>query len=652
MRASDFRHILSPIKIGNVTIRNRILSSGHGTSFGTDGLPNDRHLHYHAERAKGGIGLIIMEATGVDESPISASGKAHLQNVDDRIIPRYRRIADAVHEHGAKIFTMLSHSGRNTSMDAEGMPPVAPSPIPMDRTRDIPHELEVHEIDAIVRAFAAAAVRCKAGGLDGVDLSFAHGNLATQFLSPLSNRRTDRYGGSEENRLRFAHKVLEATRAAVGPDYVVGIRLSADELVEGGYTLEDILRIVPGLVERGELDFVNASAGTNADMWSRSIHYPTIYSPSRPLVHLASAVKEVIDVPVFCVGKIADPAEAEYIVAHGLADMVAMTRAHIAEPAIVRKVREGRLDDIRTCIYCNESCFGRSQKNVPISCVYNPRSGRECDWTEPAPAPTRKRVLVVGGGPAGLEAARVAAERGHEVELHERADRLGGQVAIFAAAPYRESYRQIPSWLERQVRQLGVRVRLESDLDADAVLAREPDAVILATGAADEKPDLPGADLPHVCTARQILDGAKLGRRVLVGDWDGRHMGTSVAEHLVDRGHEVEIVSTTFYIGSDIDLLTWRPLYERLIKKGVVMSPMQQLVRIEPGAAVVRSTITRDERRVEVDGVVLCSRGKADRSLYRELHGRVKELHAVGDCWAPRQLEQAILEGAKVGRAI
>src|SRR5919202_1570283 len=268
--------------------------------------------------------------------------------------------------------------------------------------------------------------------------------------------------------------------------------------------------------------------------------------------------------------------------------MVAMTRAHIAEPAIVRKVREGRLDDIRTCIYCNESCFGRSQKNVPISCVYNPRSGRECDWPEPAPVRTRKRVLIVGGGPAGLEAARVAAERGHEVELHERADRLGGQVAIFATAPYRESYRQIPSWLERQVRKLGVRVRLESDLDADAVLAREPDAVIVATGAADEKPDLPGADLPHVFTARQILDGTKLGRRVLIGDWDGRHMGTSVAEHLVDQGHGVEIVSTTFYIGSDIDLLTWRPLYERLLEKGVVMSPLEQLARVEPAAAVGR----------------------------------------------------------------
>lgn len=651
--AHAFQHMLSPIQIGKLTIRNRILTTGHGTNFGVDRLPSDRHLYYHAERARGGIGLVIMEATAVDLSPVAATGATRsIHNVDDRIIPIYQRIAQAVHAHGAAIFTMLSHSGRNTVMGPEGEPPLAPSPIPMDRTRDVPHALEIWEIEEIVRAFAAAARRCQLGGLDGVDLSVTHGNLMPQFLSPVSNKRTDRYGGSEENRLRFTLEVLEAVRTAVGPDYVVGARLAADELVEGGFTLDDMMRLAPRLVEAGKLDYLNVSAGTNADMWSRSIHYPTIYSPNQPLVRFAASIKEVVHVPVFAIGKIHDPSEAEEIVSRGLADMVAMTRAHIADPHLVNKAREGRLEDIRTCIYCNETCFRRSQVGIPISCVYNPRSGREVDYKDAPPPAARKRVLVVGGGPGGLEAARCAAERGHMVELHERGPRLGGQVLVSARAPYRDPYLQIPRWYETQLRKLGVEVHLHSELDAQGVLARDPDVVIVATGAIDTKPDVPGADLPHVFTARQALTGAPIGQRVVIGDWDGRHMATSVAEFLVDAGHQVTIVASNFYVGSDIELLTWRPLYERLVIKGVAMAPMEHLARIEPDGAWARSIITRAERHLPADTVILCSRGTADIALYRQLRGQARALHAVGDCWAPRQIEQAILEGFKVAMAL
>ncbi len=654
MSAAGFPHLLSPLTVGRVTLRNRAFSSAHGTGFGAGGtgLINDRHIEYQRARARGGIALVVIEATSVDDSPIGAgTGGNNLRNTSDAVLPAYRRIAEAVHAEGAKIFCLLSHSGRNTVMGAQGQPPMAPSAIPMDRTHDVPHALEREEIQAIVAAFAAAARRCRDGGLDGVELSFTHGNLVQQFVSPSSNKRTDEYGGSEENRLRLAREVLQACRAAVGPDFTFGVRYSADELVKDGYGLEEGVRYAKLMVEWGDLDFVDVSAGTNSSMWSRSIHYPTISSPPRPLVHLAKAIRDVVSVPVFCIGKIADPAEAEAIVAGGEADMVGMTRAHVAEPAIIRKLQEGRAADIRTCIYCNESCFSRQQRVGDITCVYNPRTGRENIWPPLEKAAQKRRVLVVGGGPAGLEAARVAAKRGHQVALHERGPALGGQILALSRTPHRAGYMKIVTWMEAQLAKHGVAVHLNSGLDAEAVLAQAPDAVILATGSADTGRDLPGAGQSHVLTARQVLMGANLGRRVVIGDWDGRHMGTSVAELLATKGHAVTLVAPAFFVGMDIDLLTWRPTYERLMNLGVRMQPLEELTAI--GADAV--TITRlngTTEQLEADSVVLCTRGEAERPLYRGLLGKVPVLKTIGDAWAPRQLEQAVFEGARAGRDV
>jgi 2,4-dienoyl-CoA reductase-like NADH-dependent reductase (Old Yellow Enzyme family) len=560
-------------------------------------------------------------------------------------------LAAAVHAEGARIFCLLSHSGRNSAMGPDGRPPVAPSPLPMDRTRDIPHELEPEEIAEIVRAFAAAARRCRDGGLDGVELSFTHGNLVQEFLSPASNRRTDGYGGSEQNRLRLARETLQACRIAVGSDFPLGIRFSADELIPDGYGLADGIRYARMMVEWGELDFVDVSAGTNSSMWSRSRHYPTIASPAAPLVPMARAIREAVSVPVFCIGKISTPAEAEAIVAAGDADLVGMTRAHIADPAIVRKLLERREDDIRVCIYCNESCFGRQQRVGDITCVYNPRSGREHVWPVLQAAPMSRRVMVIGGGPAGMEAARVAAKRGHRVELHERGETLGGQILSLAATPYRAGYLRISEWLSRQIEKLGVEIRLSSEVTAADIFAQAPDAVVLATGATDTGRDLPGADGANVFTARQVLAGANLGRRVVIGDWEGRHMGMSVADLLSSRGHEVTVVTPAFFAGMDIDLLTWRPIYERLQAAGVRFSALDEIVAIEGGSVEVART-DASHYRLEADSVVLCTRGRSERPLYRDLLGRVPVLKTIGDAWSPRQLEQAIYEGAKAGREI
>jgi len=647
MSADQFKHLLSPIRIGNVDIRNRALSTAHGTGFAVAGKVTDRLIAYHVERARGGIGLIIMEATSVDTSTVGAGlSGSYLRNADDSVIPGYRQLSAAVHAEGAKVFSMLSHSGRNTSMAADGAPALAPSPIPMDRTRDIPHELEEDEIAALVAAFAAAARRCREGGLDGVELSYTHGNLVQSFISPLSNKRTDRYGGSEENRLCFAREVLEATRAAVGRDFALGVRFSATELVPGGYELAEGIRYAQIMVEWGQCDFIDISAGSNASMWSRPIHYPTMFSPEKPLVPYAREVKKVVDVPVMCIGKITDPAEAESIIAAGDADMVGMTRAHIAEPAIMRKISEGRNEDARPCIHANEGCFGRKQRVGDLACVFNPRTGREHKWERMRPVENFKSVMIIGGGPAGLEAARVAAKRGHDVVLHERTDSLGGQVKLLSRTPHRSDYMVIVKWLERQARKAGTLVRLGSEVTAEAVLAANPDVVIVATGAEDARPDVPG-----VVTARQLLAGANVGKRVVVGDWDGRNMGMSVAEALAQRGHEVEIVSNTFYIGQDAELMIWRPSYDRLMKLGVRMSALEDIVAIEPGRVVTERS-DGSKRTIEADSVVVCTKGRAERGLWRALKGKVKALHAIGDCWAPRQLEQAIFEGARVGREI
>mgnify|MGYP005644922725 CR=1 FL=1 len=652
MDNSDFAQLLSPLKIGGIEVRNRALSTAHNTGFSTAGKIGPRQIEYHRARARGGIGLIIFGTISADGSPITVRGSGGAVEITNTsVIDQYQQLVDAVHAEGAKIFCLVSHSGSVTNMGPNGEPPLAPSPIPMDRSRDIPHDMETDEIQSIVKAFAASAERCKAGGFDGVEFSFTHGNLVQQFMSPSTNKRTDEYGGSEENRLRFAKEILLGAREAVGPDYILGIRFSATEVIPDGYDLEDGVRFAKKLVEWGKLDYLDISAGTNNNMKSRSFHYPTISSKPQPLVPYARAIKDAVDIPVFCVGKISDPAEAEAILKAGDADLVGMTRAHIAEPAIIRKIMDDRMEDIRTCIHGNEGCFSRQQRVGDITCVYNPRTGRESTWKPIEPTTDYRSVLVIGGGPAGLEAARVAAKSGHDVVLHERSDILGGQVRTLCRAPYRQDYAQIADWLERQARRSGALIRLESELSADDIVKLAPDVVIVATGSQDTKPDIPGAENANVFTARQVLHGAELGKRVIIGDWDGRHMGLSTAEFLAQRGHQVEIVSSAFYVGIDVDHLTWRETYDRLLDFGVTMSPLETLVQIEANGVTIRRS-NNETRDVEADSVVLCSKGTADRGLYRSLKGRIDRLYGIGDCWAPRQLEQAIYDGSRVAREI
>jgi mycofactocin system FadH/OYE family oxidoreductase 2 len=648
-----FEHLLSPLTVGRLTLPNRVLITAHATNYvDADGLPDARAVHYYAERAKGGAGLMCTGASAVHPSSPTVRGVVNAQ--DARVVPAWRAIAEAVHAHQGRIMVMLTHMGR-VGRSPDTRPLVAPSPL-IDGTYHhwVPHELDAAEIAELVSAFAVAAARVRESGMDGVELQGAHGYLIAQFLSRASNRRADRYGGDLDGRMRFGLEVVDAVRRAVGPDYTLGIRLSADELIPGGLTLEESREIVRRLEATGLIDFVDVSAGTDADLMSLAQHIPSMYFPPGNLVVFAAGIKGATRLPVFCVGGIRDPLMAEEILASGQADMVGMTRAHIADPHLVTKLRQGRLEDVRRCIGCMQACLEALANGQPIGCVYNPVTGREREWATLPPAAQPRRVVVIGGGPAGLEAARVAALRGHRVVLFEASDRLGGQLWLAARLPRRESFLEIVRFLSRQVAKAGVEVRLGVRADPDMLRAEAADAVVLATGSRPALPDgLPGARGHFVHGSDVVSGAAPTGPGVLVVDVDGQVRASGIADLLAGQGKRVQIASDQLYVGRNVELKTLYPLYRRLREQGVELMPSTRLVGWEGGRPVVGDVFTGATRTLgDVDTVVWAGPGQASAGLLEPLRAAGLEVHPIGDCVAPRRVEHAVHEGHAAGRAL
>ena len=655
-RHPQFPHLFSPLNVGTLTLRNRFINPAHGTGFTKNHVFTDQHAHYYAERARGGVAMIITESTSVH--PTSNIGMQDtLWGYDRAIVPSYRKIATAVHEHGTKVIVQLSHQGRQGGT-VEGLPRWAPSGIASRESiygnNETPHEMDTGEIAELVRCFADCAALAQEGGFDGVELHGAHGNLIHQFLSPLTNRRTDEYGGGLENRLRFAVEVVRAVRARVGRGFVVGMRISGDEFVAQGLDLEQMKVIAKRMSGEGLVDYLNVSNSTYSDLGSMANHMPSMYYQPAPFAHVWEGIRSAVDVPVLGMGRITTPDLAERLLADGKADLIGMVRELISDPHLPEKARLGAVEEIRPCIGCMQSCIGRRMKGQYITCIHNPVTGREGEWGQIKAASRPKSVLVVGGGPAGLEAARVAAQRGHRVTLLEKASTLGGQSLTAARGPMREQFAEISTFAESESRRAGVEIRLDTEATVESVLRCGADVVVVATGAEAFVAIDSTASGPKLTTAHEVLSGdVPQNRNVLVVDTRGLHPGSDVSEVLLDNGNRVEIATTAPYTGSNLQPLVWRKIYERLLNKGLVESNFTELVRLGEGSVTLRSTVTgREETREGVDLVVFADTRRAVDDLYKALKGRVGELHAIGDCLAPRTVEQAMYEGHAVGRRI
>ena len=663
--------------LGPLTLRNRIFSSSHAPGYNTDGTPSERYVAYHEEKAKGGIGLTMIGGSS-NVSIDSASLWGQLNFATDAIVEPLAAMTERIHRHGAAVMCQITHMGRrNVSNDGDWLPTIAPSPIREPMHRGWPKRMESSDIRRVVADFGMAAVRARAGGLDGIELC-ATSHLIDQFWTPLANRRTDEYGGSIENRLRFTFEVLESIREAIGNDLLVGIRMIGDEGQPGGLAKEESADIAQRLATSGLLDFINITSSSLATEEGLSKAIPPSGTPLMPYVPLAASIKEAVDIPVLHATRITDVATARHAISSGLIDLAGMTRAHFADPHIVAKLERGEEDRIRVCVGAS-FCINRLHQGLESVCIQNPATGRESHIPQLVPKSSgrRKKAVVVGGGPAGLEAARVLAERGHDVVLFEAQNQVGGQVVLAARASQRQSeLLGIIGWLEQELAHLGVDVRLNAPVDTEDVLSDEPDLVIVATGGfPDPNFLLSGQEL--VSSTWDVLAGhVSVTGSVLLYDDHGSEHAPSVAEYLSGRGvSDIELVTPDRLVAQDLSATTGPAYLRMLYDNDVAMTPNHQLLAVERTgsrlAATLRNVYTRTEVKRTVDSVVFEHGVVPNDDLYLGLrdastNGGVIDLRAlaigmtqpepgeglalyrVGDAVAGRNIAAAIYEARRV----
>jgi 2,4-dienoyl-CoA reductase-like NADH-dependent reductase (Old Yellow Enzyme family)/thioredoxin reductase len=654
--SDQFPALFKPLQLRHKTLRNRIVFGSHTANMSDKGLPGERHRGYYEERARGGAAMIVVEPVPVHRTAVLTRG--NFLHSTDEIIPHFRKITDAVHGHGAVICHQLYHVGQHGDFDNSYEPNWSPSGLPSFHDSDGSHAMTEAEIEEIIESFVQAARRARDSGFDGIELFAAYNAIIDQFWLPFNNRRDDRWGGSFDNRMRFSRTIMERIRRMAGEDFIIGLAVNMDPSSPVSQSIEQLQEIIAWHDARHLMDYV--TCGTGSYFNSTGIIPNVFYADKLGAPH-AEALKQVVKhARVQCEAHVRTPENANYVVASGQADMVSIVRGQIADPHLANKAMEGRPEDIRPCLSCNQMCWGRRYRDYWISCLINPSAGREFEWGGDrfTPAAKPKHVLVIGGGVAGLEAARVAAERGHRVTLAEASDRLGGQFRLAGLTPRRHQIIDFLDWYERQLSKLQVKVMLNTPLDEDEARAIGADEVIVATGsspdgkgfqrAMPEHDELPGLAHGNVFSAEEVMArSARPGKRVVVLDETANWKGGGTALTLAEAGHEVTLVTGAAAVMAEmartnVDI----QLRARLRELGVRMLTETILREWHGDGATVQPFGSKPER-IAADTLVIAATNVSEREL-----GDALDAPMIGDAVAARNAAMAIYEGRKLARAL
>jgi 2,4-dienoyl-CoA reductase-like NADH-dependent reductase (Old Yellow Enzyme family) len=645
-------HLFQPLRIRGCTLKNRIMSSGHDTTLPVDGTVNPALVAYQEARARGGVGLIVLQVSGVHET---ARYTNHvLMATDDEAIPGYRSVAEAVHRFGTVLFGQLFHPGREIAEADGGLLSVAyaPSSVPNERFRVMPRPLKQPMIDAIVQGYGDAARRMHTAGLDGVEIVASHGYLPAQFLNPRVNLREDAYGGDLDGRLRFLREIIADIRSKVSADFVVGMRISGSELDDQGLTEDESFGAVSALDD--SIDYVHITLGTSASLGGAIHIAPPMSMKTAYVVPYAARIKRQSRIPVFVTGRINQPQDAEAIIAAHHADVCGMTRALISDPDMPNKTMRGALEDIRACIACNQACIGHFHKGYPISCIQNPVSGRELRFGTLTRAAPPKNVMVIGGGPAGMKAAAIAAQRGHRATLFEAERRLGGQALLAQMLPGRAEFGGLITNLERELALACVPIHRGTRVNRAMIAAAAPDVVLIATGAIPYRPQFPQEDGLQIVDAWQVLRGqAVSGQSVVVIDWRADWIGIGIAEHLAQQGRSVRLAVYGIAAGETLPLYVRDDAVASLHKLGVKVLPYMRLYGSDADSVYLQHISSGEAVLIDkVDTLVLCTGHTPVDELSDSLEDMDIDVRVIGDAASPRTAEEAVYEGLKVAAEI